>query len=126
MVAFFTTMISEIPLGFSGAILVATAALIAFGREKIADVDHNKKLAAKEQEICSLKVSVKQKLAMLHSVKSKVIHVAINVSDKDQFLITMREIATLLNDNLAINNVDLEDGFDGAGYLDILNVSAKS
>lgn len=126
LVAVFTKKIAEIPLAFSIPILIAVAALIAFGRERIADIDHEKKIEAKDNEISALKVSVKQKQAMLHSVKSKVIHVAINVSDKDEFLVTMREIASMLNENLAINNLEFEAGTDGSGYLDLLTMGARA
>lgn len=125
MVAGFTKKIAEIPLGFSGPILIAVAALIAFGREKLADRDHEKKIEAKNKEISALKLSVSQKQAMLHSVKSKVIHVAINISDKDEFLVTMREIASMLNENLAINNLEFETGADGSDYLDLLTMRAR-
>lgn len=125
LVAYFAQHIADIPLGYVGAILIASAALIAFFREKLSEVDYDKKLAVKDAEICSLKASIKQKQAMLHSVKSKVIHVVINVGDKDEFLDTMREIASLLNENLAINNLEFDEEIDGSGYLDLLTMSAK-
>lgn len=125
IVAYFAKNTEAIPLGISATILIALTALIAFGRELLSDVDNAKKLAVKDAEICALKLSVKQKQAMLHSVKSKVIHEVINNSNKDEFFMTMREIATLLNVNLAINNVEFEDGVDGSGYLDVLAVNAK-
>lgn len=124
LVAYFSTQGTGIALGYIATILIAVTALIAFGREKISDYEVGKRLGEKDSQIRELKKSVKQKQAMLHSVKSKVIHVVINVNDKDELLVTMRDLATLLNENPVINNVDLEDGIDVSGYLDIVSVNA--
>ena len=124
LVAYFSTQGTGIALGYIATILIAATALIAFGREKISDYEVDKKLGEKDSQIRELKKSVKQKQAMLHSVKSKVIHVVINVNDKDELLVTMRDLATLLNENPVINNVDLDDGIDVSGYLDIVSVNA--
>lgn len=126
LVAYFSTDGSDIPLGFIATILVAATALIAFGREKISDYENNKKIKEKNGEIESLKLALKHKHTMLQSVKAKVIHVVMNVNDKDNFYVTIREFATLLNENPAFNNVDVDDEVSSSSYLEILSMNAKA
>ncbi|QNT38661.1 hypothetical protein ICJ54_13805 [Pseudomonas asiatica] len=126
LVAYFSTASSSIALGYVAAILIAATAVIAFGREKIADIDHNKKINEKDEEIAKLNKEIKQKKAMLHSVKARVIHVVINVSDKDELLTTMRDLASMLNENPAINNIDLGDDVDAFEYLDLMRMSSRA
>ncbi|PBQ07683.1 hypothetical protein CCL07_09155 [Pseudomonas congelans] len=126
LVAYFTVESSHVPLGYSAAILIAVTGAIALGREKISNYDHIKALDSKDAEIEALKKSVKQKKAMLHSVRSRVVNVAINVNDKDDIVETIREIATILNESPVINNLDMEDGDDLTIYMNILKVNAAS
>lgn len=126
LVAYFSTQTSGWSISYIGAILIATTALIAVGREKISDIDTNKKIKEKTDEIDALKKLLKQKQAMLHSVKSNVIHNVINVSSADELLSTMKGLATFLNESLAINNIDLDGDLDGGGYLDILKINVKT
>ena len=126
LVAYFSTHTSDWSVSYIGAILIAGTALIAVGREKISEIDANKKIKEKTDEIEALKKLLKQKQAMLHSVKSNVIHNVINVSSADELLSTMKGLATLLNESLAINNIDLDDDLDTGGYLDILKINVKT
>ncbi|MBV7571749.1 hypothetical protein KW846_03455 [Pseudomonas sp. PDM32] len=126
LVAYFSTQTSGWSISYIGAILIAATALIAVGREKISDVDTNKKLKEKTDEIDALKKQLKQKQAMLHSVKSNVIHNVINVSSADELLSTMKGLATLLNESPAINNIDFDSDLDAGGYLDILKIKVKT
>ncbi len=126
LVAYFSASDTKLALGYIAAILIAATALIAFGREKIADIDHDKEIEEKNSEISRLNKDLKQKRVILHSVKSRVIHVAINVSDKDELLVTMRDLATMLNENPAINNIDLEDDVDSLEYLDMMKMNSRT
>lgn len=126
LVAYFSTASPGIALGYVAAILIAATALIAFGREKIADIDHEQQLAGKDAEIAKLGKELNQKRAMLYSVKARVIHVAINVSDKDELVVTMRDLASMLNENPAMNNIDLGDDVDAQEYLNLMKMSSRA
>lgn len=126
LVAYFAHDANGLALGYIAIILIAATGLIALGRDKISSLDHVKENAGKDQIIQDLKKSLKQTQAMLHSVKARVINVAINISDKDEFLETMKEVATMLNESPIINNFDMNDGVDLTGYLDVLKANAHS
>lgn len=126
LVVYFSTQASGLSMSYIGAILLAATALVALGREKISGVDTNKKIKEKTDEIDDLKELLKQNQAMLHSVKPNVIHNVINVSGADEFLSTMKGLATFHNESLVINNIDLGSDLDGGEYLDILKVKVKA
>lgn len=95
----------KVPVGAFAAIVVFLAFCISFGRDKIAEGEHAAKLAEKDEEIEKLKGEIRQKIAIIHSMRSRFSNNVMTAESPEQFFSVSKKYAAALNEDKVINNI---------------------
>ena len=95
----------KVPVGAFAAVVVFIAFCIAFGRDKISEGETLDKLSEKDQEIARLKEEVRQKIAIIHSMRSRFANNVLTAESPEQFFDVSKKYAAALIEDKVINNV---------------------
>ncbi|WP_065872776.1 hypothetical protein [Pseudomonas sp. 52 E 6] len=95
----------KVPVGAFAAVVVFLAFCIAFGRDKISEGETLDKLSEKDQEIARLKEEVRQKIAIIHSMRSRFANNVLTAESPEQFFDVSKKYAAALIEDKVINNV---------------------
>lgn len=93
------------PVGAFAAVVVFLAFCISFGRDKISEGESLDKLSEKDQEISLLKEEVRQKIAIIHSMRSRFANNVLTAESPEQFFDVSKKYAAALIEDKVINNV---------------------